>query len=169
MIRGKKILSLALALILLVSAAPVRAAGGAALPTAATAEATQQTGGRFAMPALELPAKQAILIEQETGQVLYEKNPDDRVPIASITKVMTLLLTFEAIDAGKISLDDLVPVSEHAYSMGGSQIWLEPGEQFTLDEMIRDGECGVFNPELLRCFFEIEEELSRMYRKEETK
>lgn len=137
MIRGKKILSLALALTLLVSAAPVRAAGGAALPTAATAEATQQTGGRFAMPALELPAKQAILIEQETGQVLYEKNPDDRVPIASITKVMTLLLTFEAIDAGKISLDDLVPVSEHAYSMGGSQIWLEPGEQFTLDEMIR--------------------------------
>ncbi len=59
------------------------------------------------------------------------------IPIASITKVMTLLLTFEAIHGGRLTLDTLVPVSEHAYHMGGSQIWLEPGEQFTLDEMLR--------------------------------
>lgn len=59
------------------------------------------------------------------------------MPIASITKVMTLLLTLEAVEAGKISLTDTVPISEHAYSMGGSQIWLEPGEQFTLDELIK--------------------------------
>ena len=59
------------------------------------------------------------------------------MPIASITKVMTLLLTFEAIHDGRLTLDTLVPVSEHAYHMGGSQIWLEPGEQFTLDEMIK--------------------------------
>ena len=59
------------------------------------------------------------------------------MPIASITKVMTLLLTFEAIHGGRLTLDTLVPVSEHAYHMGGSQIWLEPGEQFTLDEMLR--------------------------------
>lgn len=78
------------------------------------------------MPSFDVPAKEAILIAQDTGDVLYQKNPDARVPIASITKVMTLLLTFEAIDAGKISLSDIVPVSEHAYSMGGSQIWLEP-------------------------------------------
>ena len=69
--------------------------------------------------------------------MLYEKNPDERMPIASITKLMTLLLTFEAIHGGKLTLDTLVPVSEHAYHMGGSQIWLEPGEQFTLDEMLR--------------------------------
>ena len=136
MIRGKKILSLALALILLVSAAPVRAAGGAALPTAATAETTQQTGGRFAMPALELPAKQAILIEQETGQVLYEKNPDDRVPIASITKIMTLLLTFEALEDGTLTPGQMITASEHAASMGGTQIWLEPGEEMALEDLI---------------------------------
>ena len=58
-------------------------------------------------------------------------------PIASITKVMTLLLTFEAIHNGQLTLETTVPVSEHAYHMGGSQIWLEPGEQFTLDEMIK--------------------------------
>ena len=69
--------------------------------------------------------------------MLYEKNADERVPIASITKLMTLLLTFEAVHDGKLTLDTPVPVSEHAYHMGGSQIWLEPGEQFTLDEMLR--------------------------------
>ena len=58
-------------------------------------------------------------------------------PIASITKIMTLLLTFEALESGKVSLSDIVPVSEHAYHMGGSQIWLEPGEQLTLDEMLK--------------------------------
>ena len=65
------------------------------------------------------------------------RNADDRRPIASITKVVTLLLTFEALEAGKIHLDDFVPVSEHAYHMGGSQIWLEPGEQMTLDDMLK--------------------------------
>ena len=69
--------------------------------------------------------------------MLYEKNANERVPIASITKLMTLLLTFEAVHGGKLTLDTPVPVSEHAYHMGGSQIWLEPGEQFTLDEMLR--------------------------------
>ena len=69
--------------------------------------------------------------------MLYEKNADARRPIASITKVMTLLLAFEALEAGKIHLDDFVPVSEHAYHMGGSQIWLEPGEQMTLDDMLK--------------------------------
>ena len=59
------------------------------------------------------------------------------MPIASITKVMTLLLTFEAVHAGRLTMDTAVPVSEHAYHMGGSQIWLEPGEQFTLDEMLK--------------------------------
>ena len=57
--------------------------------------------------------------------------------MASITKIMTLLLTLEAVEAGKISMTDIVPISEHAFNMGGSQIWLEPGEQFTLDELIK--------------------------------
>ena len=135
MSRYKRILSALIALTMLTAGA-VQAAGGQQETTPVQAEVSQQSG-RFEMPSFDLPADAAVLIAQDTGDLLYQKNPDARVPIASITKVMTLLLTFEAIDAGKVSLDDLVPVSEHAYSMGGSQIWLEPGEQFTLDEMIR--------------------------------
>lgn len=103
--------------------------------TTAPAEAGAQAAAAAAN--LSLNCRAAILIDQDTGTVLYEKNADERVPIASITKVMTLLLTFEAIHDGKLTLEDAVPVSEHAYNMGGSQIWLEPGEHFTLDEMIR--------------------------------
>ena len=85
----------------------------------------------------DLPCQAAILIDEDSGTVLYEKNADERRPVASITKVMTLLLTFEAMEEGRIRADDLVPVSEHAYHMGGSQIWLEPGEQMTLDDMLK--------------------------------
>ena len=88
-------------------------------------------------PSLQLNCRAAVLVEQESGRVLYEKAPDEEMPIASITKVMTLLLTFEAVENGRLTMDTLVPVSEHAYHMGGSQIWLEPGEQFTLDEMVK--------------------------------
>ena len=85
----------------------------------------------------DAPCAAAVLIDEDSGTVLYEKNADERRPVASITKVMTLLLTFEALQAGKIALGDIVPVSEHAYHMGGSQIWLEPGEQLTLQEMLK--------------------------------
>ena len=85
----------------------------------------------------DVPCAAAILIDEDSGTVLYEKNADERRPIASITKVMTLLLTFEALEAGQIHFDDLVPISEHAYHMGGSQIWLEPGEEMTLDDMLK--------------------------------
>ena len=107
-------------------------------PAAAVA-APEERVQEMAAPAanLSLPCRAAVLIEPVSGRVLYEKNPDERVPIASITKLMTLLLTFEAVHSRKLTLDTLVPVSEHAYHMGGSQIWLEPGEQFTLDEMLR--------------------------------
>ena len=90
-----------------------------------------------AQPELALSCRAACLIDQDSGTVLYEKNADQQMPIASITKVMTLLLTFEAVHDGRLTMDTPVPVSEHAYHMGGSQIWLEPGEQFTLDEMIK--------------------------------
>ncbi len=85
----------------------------------------------------DVPCQAAILIDQDSGTVLYEKNADEQRPIASITKVMTLLLTFRALEEGRVTLDDLVPVSEHAYGMGGSQIWLEPGEEMTLNEMLK--------------------------------
>ncbi|WP_394968461.1 D-alanyl-D-alanine carboxypeptidase family protein [Candidatus Allofournierella merdipullorum] len=101
------------------------------------AAAEPLAAGRFALPDFDVPCRAAVLIDLSSGTVLYEKEPDTPMPIASITKVMTLLLTFEAIEAGKVSLQDTVPVSDHAYNMGGSQIWLEPGETFTLDEMIK--------------------------------
>ena len=103
----------------------------------AAADQTRPVQPAAAQPALELPCRAACLIDQQTGTILYEKNADQQMPVASITKVMTLLLTFEAVHDGRIAMDTLVPVSEHAYHMGGSQIWLEPGEQFTLDEMIK--------------------------------
>lgn len=96
-----------------------------------------QENPRFAKPQLDIPCRNAILISIDTGDILYEKEPDAEVPMASITKIMTLLLTLEAVEAGKISMTDIVPISEHAFNMGGSQIWLEPGEQFTLDELIK--------------------------------
>ncbi len=85
----------------------------------------------------DVPCKSAFLIEQHTGQVLYEKYPDEQLPMASITKVMTMLLVMEALEEGKITLNDTVPISEHAFSMGGSQVWLEPGEIFTVNEMMK--------------------------------
>lgn len=100
--------------------------------TASAAEFTPATTADF-----DVPCAAAILVDEDSGTVLYEKNADAHRPIASITKVMTLLLTFEALEAGKISLDDFVPVSEHAYHMGGSQIWLEPGEKMTLNDMLK--------------------------------
>lgn len=78
-----------------------------------------------------------ILMESSTGQVIYELNSTERRSPASITKIMTLLLTFEALDAGKVSLTDQVLVSEHASSMGGSQVYLAEGEIQTLETMIK--------------------------------
>lgn len=96
-----------------------------------------QDTAQIVFPEMDVPCRNAILICADTGDVLYEKDADAAVPIASITKVMTLLLTLEAVEEGKIAMNATVPISEHAYGMGGSQIWLEPGEIFTLDELIK--------------------------------
>ena len=82
-------------------------------------------------------APAAVLMEASTGKILYEKNPHQKRPCASITKVMTLILVFEAIDSGKLKLSDTITASEHASSMGGSDIWLEAGESMTADDMIK--------------------------------
>lgn len=86
---------------------------------------------------LDIKAKSVVLMEPKTGKVLYEKNSGERVAPASITKIMTLLLVMEAIESKKINLQTEVVTSEHAASMGGSQIWLEFGETMTVDEMLR--------------------------------
>lgn len=86
---------------------------------------------------LEIKAKSAILMEVNTGKILYEMNADEVLPPASITKIMSLLLVMEAIDRGDMSVEDVITASEHACSMGGSQIWLEPGESMTVDELLK--------------------------------
>jgi len=82
-------------------------------------------------------AKSAVLIDSDTGTVLYEKNKDTKLPPASITKIMTMLLIMEALDQGKIKMVDKVRTSENAASMGGSQIFLEPGEEMSVEEMLK--------------------------------
>lgn len=85
----------------------------------------------------DLKAKSAILIDGTTGTVLLEKNSRERLPIASVTKIMSMLLIMEAIDKGIINYDTKVTVSEYSWSFGGSQVWLEPGEVFTVDELLK--------------------------------
>ena len=85
----------------------------------------------------EVRAKSAILVEAETGTVLYEMNARERRACGSVTKLMSLLLFMEAMEAGKYSLEDVVTVSEFANSMGGSEIWLEVGEQMTVEDLLK--------------------------------
>ncbi|HAN22126.1 MAG: hypothetical protein A2Y15_01515 [Clostridiales bacterium GWF2_36_10] len=85
----------------------------------------------------DFKVKSAFLMEASTGKVLYSLNENDRLPIASVTKIMSTILVMEAIDSGKIKLEDMVTVSEHAASMGGSQVFLEAGEQMSVHEMLK--------------------------------
>lgn len=86
---------------------------------------------------LDIKAESVILMEPHTKEILYEANSDEKLPPASITKIMSLLLVMEAIDRGDITLETSVSASEHACSMGGSQIWLEPGECMTVNELLK--------------------------------
>ncbi|MGB8453786.1 MAG: D-alanyl-D-alanine carboxypeptidase family protein [Anaerocolumna sp.] len=86
---------------------------------------------------MNITSTSAVLIEGSTGSVIYEKNKDEKLKPASITKIMTLLLIFEALDSGKIKLTDEVSVSDYAASMGGSQVYLEPYETQTVEAMIK--------------------------------
>lgn len=97
------------------------------------------TGGAEAADAaaLEVGGQSAILISLSGGEVLFEKNADARLPIASVTKVMTLLLTMEAIESGLLGYQDVLTCSAEAASLGGSQIWLEQGETMTVDDLLK--------------------------------
>jgi len=88
-------------------------------------------------PVLNTTAKSVVLMEASTGTVLYENNPEEQLPIASVTKIMTMLLICEALDEGKITMDDMVPVSERAMSMGGSTMFLAAGEELSVYEMLK--------------------------------
>ncbi len=86
---------------------------------------------------MQLQSKSAVLMSSDTGEVLFESNADERRPIASMVKIMTLLLCFENADAGKISYDDTVTISERSASMGGSQAFLDAGSQYKADDLIK--------------------------------
>ncbi|MGE8204395.1 D-alanyl-D-alanine carboxypeptidase family protein [Heyndrickxia sp. NPDC080065] len=90
-------------------------------------------------------SKSAILIERDTGEILYDKNSHEKLPPASMTKIMTMILIMEAIEQKKIALNEKVRTSEYAASMGGSQIFLEPGEEMTTEEMLRGIAIGSAN------------------------
>jgi D-alanyl-D-alanine carboxypeptidase (penicillin-binding protein 5/6) len=85
----------------------------------------------------ELKAKAHVLMDATTGQILMEGNSNERLPIASITKIMSMLLIMEAIDSGKINMDDIVTASEYASGMGGSQAYIEPGEQYSVRDALK--------------------------------
>ena len=86
---------------------------------------------------LDLQSESAILIEQSTGQVLYSHNPHEQLRPASVTKIMSILLIMESLDTKKISLEDPIPCSENASAMGGSQIWLDPRETLSVEDMLK--------------------------------
>lgn len=86
---------------------------------------------------VELESPSAVLMEASTGKIIYEKNADEQRMLASVTKIMTILLIFEALESGKIKLEDKVSVSEHAAGMGGSQVFLEAGETQTVQDMLK--------------------------------
>ncbi|MBO5909420.1 MAG: D-alanyl-D-alanine carboxypeptidase [Clostridia bacterium] len=94
---------------------------------------------------LEIPAKSCVLIEVSTGKVLYENESHMKLAPASITKVMALLLTMEAIESGQLTVETKLRASEHACSMGGSQIWLEPGEEMSVDDLLKATVIGSAN------------------------
>ena len=104
----------------------------------ATSTVSSTIGSQSENPnSLNLECGSAILIEQNTGKVLYEHNIHEQLRPASVTKVMTILLIMEALDSGVISLDTPIPCSENASSMGGSQIWLDVKESLTVNEMLK--------------------------------
>ncbi len=104
-------------------------------PIGAFAELSSQVNADVSAQIVTAPS--AILMEQSSGQVLYELNADEKLPIASVTKTMTMLLIMEALDFGKIKPEDMVTTSEYAASMGGSQVFLEAGEQMSVNDMLK--------------------------------
>jgi D-alanyl-D-alanine carboxypeptidase (penicillin-binding protein 5/6) len=96
-----------------------------------------ETSGEVGENFLDLSCESAILISQDTGEVLYEHNAHEKLRPASVTKVMTILLIMEEIDSGRLSYYDKISCSEKASSMGGSQIWLDTREELTVDEMLK--------------------------------
>jgi len=123
------------------------------IPVELEEEVQEKSGG------INLESGSAILMEASTGMVIFEKDADKSLAPASITKIMTLILIFDAINEGKLNLSDEVTVSEHAASMGGSQVYLEVGEKQNVDTMIKcismasaNDACVAYRNSRQKCF-----------------
>ncbi len=114
----------------LLAGAPLSASEPGPEPESLPANA-QETAGP------SISAKSGLLMDCTTGAVLYEKNPHEAMPPASITKIMTMLLVMEALEDGTLTMDEQVTASAHAASMGGTQIWLREGEQMTVRDLLK--------------------------------
>ncbi len=137
----KRLVSILAVLILAIMPPKVSAAEIPAVIYDGDSGATAQTVAEY-MPtaagaALQVEAKSAVLMDMTSGQVLFEQNSREPLPIATVTKVMTLLLVMEAIDSGALALDDVITCSARAASMGGSQIWLEENEQMRAEDLLK--------------------------------
>lgn len=128
-VRNRRGLALLLALLLAATASLAMPPVTAAATETTNAAETVTEGG------LDVRAKSAVLMDVATGTVLYEQNAHEELPPASVTKVMTMLLALEAVERGQFSLEDTVTISERAASMGGSQMYMEPGESHTVEEL----------------------------------
>lgn len=105
-------------------------------PSVGTAQEQGAAKEESSKAVLETTAESAVIMEAHNGKVLFAKEPDKELPMASVTKIMTLLLAVEAVEQGKFKLTDRVVASENAWEMGGSQIYLEPGEEMSLEEIL---------------------------------
>jgi len=140
----KRVLAIMMACMLLCSALTVSAdtayiydTADAVSPYLEDDSVWMPTAAAVSSAALSVGGKSAVLLEQATGEMLFAKNAHEKLPIASVTKIMTLLLVMEALDAEQLRIDEVVTCSKTAASMGGSQIWLEEGEQMTVDELLK--------------------------------
>ena len=133
----RTILAVIISVLLCVQSVCAMPARETVLYTEVQSEEQEGTTEEASTSQVEISAPSAILMEASTGKVIFEKNPDEKLPPASVTKIMTLLLIFDALEEGKITLEDQVSTSEYAASMGGSQVFLEPGEMQTVDTMIK--------------------------------
>ena len=124
----KRIIAFILALTLICS-------GSIALASDAGADTETAVGA--AADTMDIPAKSGVLMDNTTGKILYEKNPHEKMPPASITKIMTMILVMEAIEGNSLTMNDMVTASAHASSMGGTQIWLKENEQMSVHDLLK--------------------------------
>ena len=133
----KKFLAVFLAFLMISQSVPLTVVSAPILQEETDGQTTNEDTGQSTTEGVEISAPSGVLMETSTGQVLYEKDANVKMPPASVTKVMTMLLIFDALAEGKIKLEDEVTVSEYAASMGGSQVFLEVGEVQTVDTMLK--------------------------------